>query len=177
MDRRSLLKIFGVVAATATVAPATLASIAKARVYPPDAPMWFASKEPADQVKSIYVALFSGDKEISGGCYERQPVRFTSAVKGAAGNAEDVVFPTATADWGTITHMKLLDSKHGETMFVGPLSVPRVVEGPECCPKDTHYGDTFKFLAGDINIDLNDGGHGVMTDRLAAKLIKQLLTY
>lgn len=167
MDRRSLLKKFGIIAAVATVAPVTLASIAKDRLYPPDAPMWFASKEPNGITgrQNPHVALYNRDKELFGGGYARQPVRFTCGSSGSASNAEDVVFPTATRNWGKITHMAILEHKDGPTLFEGALAVR----------KDVHMDDIFKFMIGDINIDLNDGGHGIMSDGLAKRILKHVL--
>lgn len=188
MDRRSLLKKFGIIAAVATVAPVTLAQIAKDRIYPPDAPMWFAQK---DKIATktyygaiepgrpdIYVALYNRDKELFGGGYERQPVRFAVPHGGACSNAEAVIFPTATSNWGKITHMAILEHKDGPTLFRGPLTTAVNVygpEGPECDPGCQHTGDVFKFLAGDIDIDLNDGGHGIMSTGLAKRILKHLL--
>src|SRR5690606_4323637 len=95
-----------------------------------------------------YIALYTSDPtdagtgtEVSGGSYARvrvyndgntQPYWTNPADDGAGGhvvkNAQDITFPTATADWGTVTHFGILDSASGGNLLIhGPLTTPKPV--------------------------------------------------
>lgn len=67
------------------------------------------------------------------------------ATGGLTDNAIAITFPTATASWGTVTHVAILDSATygaGNMLFYGALDVAKTV----------NVGDTFKFAIGDLNI-------------------------
>ena len=58
---------------------------------------------------TVYVGLFTsapgeaaGGTEVSGGSYARQAVTFSAPAPDSCSNTADVLFPLATADWGTI---------------------------------------------------------------------------
>ncbi len=105
---------------------------------------------------NIYLALFTaapsdsgGGTEVSGGSYARQAVAtgassgWDAASGGATANTGVVTFPTATADWGTITHVGVFDaSTSGNLMFHGALSSNKTVSN----------GDIFRFNAGEFDI-------------------------
>ena len=105
---------------------------------------------------NIYLALFTaapsdsgGGTEVSGGSYARQAVAtgassgWDAASGGATANTGVVTFPTATADWGTITHVGVFDaSTGGNLMFHGALSSNKTVSN----------GDIFRFNAGEFDI-------------------------
>lgn len=81
----------------------------------------------------VYVALFtvaptpsSAGTEVSGGSYTRQTVTFAAPVNGASTNAADVVFPIATAPWGELVAVGLMDSPvAGNLLYFSPLTAPR----------------------------------------------------
>ena len=99
---------------------------------------------------NAYVALFTtattdagGGTEVSGGGYARQPVGL-SAASGAGGstsNAADITFPTATADWGTVTHVAIMDAATGGNM---------IMHSPLDASKTIAVGDTFKINATEL---------------------------
>ena len=99
---------------------------------------------------TVYVALFTtattdagGGTEVSGGSYARQAVTLAAASGGASENSADITFPTATADWGTITHVALMDALTGGNMLMHtPLDASKTVNN----------GDTFKINAGDLDV-------------------------
>lgn len=73
---------------------------------------------------AIYVALFTtaptesgGGVEVSGGSYARQSTTFVAPTTGTTSNATPVVYPTATADWGTVTSFALMDAVTGGNML------------------------------------------------------------
>jgi hypothetical protein len=102
---------------------------------------------------NVYCALFTanptdstGGTEATGGSYARvqtvgkwaAPSGTTSVVTNAA-----VTFPTASADWGTITGFALMTaSTAGTVMYWGALSVSKAVLN----------GDTASFASGAITL-------------------------
>jgi hypothetical protein len=107
---------------------------------------------------NIYAALFTaapsdsgGGTEVSGGSYARVAIAtgassaWDAASGGATANTSVVTFPTATADWGTVTHVGFFDaSTAGNLLFHGALASSKVVND----------GDIFRFNAGEIDIAL-----------------------
>ena len=101
---------------------------------------------------TVYVALFTADNgleggtitgEVSGGSYARQSVTLSAASDGESSNSADIEFPTATADWGTITHVALMDAASGGNVLMhSALDASKTVNN----------GDTFKINAGDLDI-------------------------
>lgn len=86
--------------------------------------------------------------EVSGGTYSRASVtnnatNWPAASGGSKSNGTDIVFPQATAGWGTITHAAILDaSTNGNILYWWDLTASRVV----------NTNDIFKFLAGSITL-------------------------
>jgi len=83
----------------------------------------------------VYLALYTSDPtdadtgtEVSGGAYARQAITFSAPSNGSTSNSSTITFPTATANWGTITHMGIRDaSSGGNLLFYGPLSVSKTI--------------------------------------------------
>jgi hypothetical protein len=99
---------------------------------------------------TVYVALFTtataddgSGTEVSGGSYARQAVTLSAASGGASSNSADITFPQATADWGTITHLALMDAETGGNMLMHTqLDASKTINN----------GDTFKINTGDLDI-------------------------
>jgi hypothetical protein len=91
----------------------------------------------------------------SGTGYARQVATFaaasttgsgTSAVTTSATNAT-ITFPTATADWGSITHIAIMDSVtvgSGNVLFFGAVSTSKSILN----------GDTFQITSGNLTVAL-----------------------
>ena len=99
---------------------------------------------------SVYVALFTtatddagGGTEVSGGGYVRQAVTLSAASGGASSNSAAVTFPQATADWGTVTHLAIMDAESG-----GEMLMHSILDAS----KTINNGDTFKINTGDLDI-------------------------
>lgn len=83
---------------------------------------------------SVYMALFTaapgdagGGTEVAGGSYARVQIDGDIAApsNGLAKNGNAISFPTATADWGTVTHWAIFDaSTAGNMLFYGALTTP-----------------------------------------------------
>ena len=104
---------------------------------------------------TVYLALYTstpgaGDTgtEVSGGGYARQAVTFSPASGGSGGqvvNSADVVFPVATASWGTITHVGVRDAATGgNLLYYAALSTAKTIAA----------GDQIKFPAGQISFSM-----------------------
>jgi len=103
---------------------------------------------------TLYVALYTvapsdtgGGTEVSGGAYARQTGAFT--VSGTnpttASNTAAIEYPTATADYGTVVAVGILDaSSSGNLLAYSTLDSSKVVSS----------GDVFRFNAGDLDITL-----------------------
>jgi len=109
------------------------------------------------QPTNIYVALSTADpgedgsgiSEPSGNGYARVQTSgddWNAAANGHIDNANDITFPEATGDWGTITHFALFDAATGGNMLAyGSLSQSKTIGS----------GDTAKFKAGDLDVTLD----------------------
>lgn len=107
--------------------------------------------------KTVYVALFKTNptdsntgEEISGGGYARQQVSFGAPRqvngKGTVSNTADIVFPLATAEWGTVSYIAVLDAQSGGNL----LSYKENTN-----PRAVQVSDRLRFLAGELNVDLD----------------------
>lgn len=103
---------------------------------------------------NVYVGLFTSDPtdagsgtEVSGGSYAREQASFAAATTpgGSASTNADITFTTATANWGTITHVGIYDaSTAGNLLFHGAVTTSKTIES----------GDTFQISSGNLTITL-----------------------
>lgn len=106
--------------------------------------------------RPLYLALFTAvtdaeagtGTEVSGGAYARQAyhpgnANWGASSNGATSNSNIITFPTATANWGTITHAALFDRLTGGN----PVSVIKAL----AANKIINSGDVFRFPAGDVD--------------------------
>ena len=102
-----------------------------------------------------YVALFKSPasdaeleagtltNEVSGGAYARQLAGLSAPADGVTANAADITFPTATVNWGTVTHVALMDAATaGNVLMWSLLDASKIVNS----------GDTFKINLGDLDV-------------------------
>lgn len=105
-----------------------------------------------------YIALFTADPgeagsftnevSTSGTAYARQAVTFAAASSGSSATSATVTFPTATANWGTITHVAIVDGDvegAGNVLFYGAVTTSKTIE----------TGDTFQISSGNLTISLD----------------------
>lgn len=105
---------------------------------------------PATPLKvALYTAApgeTGGGTEVTGGSYARTNVSFGAASGGSASNSADVTFPTASANWGTVTHAAIFDSAGSPVMiWYGALTASKTVDN----------GDTFKIPAGSLTLSIS----------------------
>jgi hypothetical protein len=118
---------------------------------------------------TIYVSLFTaaptdagGGTEVTGGSYARVQVGpsttawnatqggtsgASSGTGGVTANAADTVFPTPTANWGTVTHFGIHDAvSAGNLLLWAPLTASKTVNNGDAAPK---------FLSGALTVTLD----------------------
>lgn len=99
---------------------------------------------------TVYLAAFTaapgeagGGTEVTGGSYARVALasKLGAASSGATVNSADINFPTASADWGTVTHFAVFDaSSAGNMLHYGALIASKII----------YSGDVLSFLAGQL---------------------------
>lgn len=113
---------------------------------------WLFTGDSATRPTTWYIGLFTTDPgetgsgtEVSGGSYARTAVTLTVSGN-LATNSGAVEFTAATASWGTITHIGVMDASSGGTMIVhAALSTSKTIDS----------GDVFRIPAGDLDITLD----------------------
>lgn len=101
---------------------------------------------------AVYVGLFTTDPtdagtgtEVSGGSYARQSASFVVSGNTATTDAA-VEFPTATASWGSITHIGIFDAAtSGNLLAHSALDAAKTISS----------GDVLRIPTGDIDITLD----------------------
>lgn len=103
---------------------------------------------------TLYLGLWTADdglesgtltSEVSGGSYARKAITFAAASGGSAATNATVTFDAATANWGTITHVAVMDaSTAGNVLFHGAVTTSKTIES----------GDTFQVSSGNLTISL-----------------------
>lgn len=108
------------------------------------------------QPSNIYLALFTADTGLeanspsaeistSGTAYGRQSVSFAASSSGSASTSATVTFSAATANWGTVTHVAVMDaSTSGNVLFYGAVTTSKTIES----------GDTFQVSSGNLTVSL-----------------------
>lgn len=102
---------------------------------------------------TVYITLYTSDPtesdsgtEVSGGSYARQAITFGAPTDGTTTNSDNVTFPEATADWGTVTHFGIKDaSTAGNLLYSAALTTPQVI----------NTGGVLQFPIGQITVTLD----------------------
>jgi hypothetical protein len=81
----------------------------------------------------------------SSSAYSRKAVTFAAASSGSSASSATVTFDTATASWGSITHIAVMDaSTSGNVLFYGAVTTAKTID----------TGDTFQVSSGNLTIAL-----------------------
>ncbi len=114
-------------------------------------------KENMDQSTDFYyLALFTDDPGETGEItnevsstdtgYVRQPVTFDTPSNGSMVTSAAIEFPTATGDWGTVTHWALCDAEtSGNVWWTGSISTPKTIG----------TGDIYRIPAGYLTLSMD----------------------
>jgi hypothetical protein len=101
---------------------------------------------------TVYVGLYTSDPtdgntgtEVSGGSYARTAVTFGAPSNGASLNNAAVEFPQATASWGTVAYIGILDAAtSGNLLYHTILDTAKTID----------TGDIFKIATGSLSVTL-----------------------
>ena len=101
---------------------------------------------------TVYVGLYTSDPgednsgtEVSGGSYARKSAAFNAPSNGVCTNSAAVEFDQATGNWGTVSHVALLDAiTSGNLLFYTDITTSKTIE----------TGDIFKIAAGSLSVTL-----------------------
>lgn len=112
------------------------------------------------QPSGLYVGLFTGsalanleagtltdEVSDSGTAYARKAITFGAASNGSSSNSATVTFDAATADWGTITAIAIMDGTtvgSDNVLFYGNLTTAKLIEN----------GDTLQFVTNNVTVSL-----------------------
>ena len=102
---------------------------------------------------TVYVGLYTTDPtdantgtEVSGGSYARQSVTFGAPSDGLSASDADVTFTSATANWGTVGWIGILDaSTSGNLLYHTALDAAKTIE----------TNDIFKIASSNLTVQLS----------------------
>lgn len=101
----------------------------------------------ADVKGRLEAGTLTDEISTSGTAYARQAVTFAAASSGSSATNATVTFPTATANWGTITCVAIMDGDTegaGNVLFYGEVTTAKTIE----------TGDTFQVSSGNLTVSL-----------------------
>ena len=102
---------------------------------------------------TVYVGLYTSDPtdantgtEVTGGSYARQSATFAAPSNGSSASNADITFPQATANWGTVGWIGILDaSSGGNLLYHTVLDAAKTIE----------TGDIFKIASTNLTVQLS----------------------
>jgi len=113
---------------------------------------WVFTTDAATRPTEWHVGLFTSNPgedgsgtEVATGAYARQSAAFT-VTGNTASNSAALEYPTATADYGTVTHIGVFDASTGGNLIsYAPLNTSKTIA----------TGDVLRIPAGDLDITLD----------------------
>jgi hypothetical protein len=113
---------------------------------------WVFTSGSATRPTAWYVALFTTNPaedasgtEVSGGGYARQSATFTVSGN-TASNSGAIEYPTATAGYGTVSHVGVFDASSGGNLIAyAALTTSKTID----------TGDVLRIPADDLDITLD----------------------
>ena len=94
---------------------------------------------------NLEAGTLTDEVSTSGSAYIRKAVTFAAASGGTSATNATVTFDAATANWGTITHVAVMDAvSGGNVLFWGAVTTPKTIE----------QGDTFQVSSGNLSVTL-----------------------
>jgi hypothetical protein len=115
--------------------------------YSPPATRYLAlfNNTSGNAATNLEAGTLTDETSTGGTSYSRQAVTFAAASSGTSQTNATVTFPAATANWGTITHVAVMDaSTAGEVLFWGAVTTSKTIE----------TGDTFQVSSGNLTVSL-----------------------
>jgi hypothetical protein len=100
---------------------------------------------------NLEAGILTNEVSTSGTAYVRKAVTFGAITNGSVSNSGNITFDTATANWGTITHVAVMDTDStsdsagaGNVLFYGALDTAREIL----------TDDTFQITTGNLTVTL-----------------------
>ena len=96
---------------------------------------------------NLEIGTLTDEISTSGSAYTRQVVDFSAASSGTAATNGTVTWTTATAAWGTVTHVAIMDggtALAGNVLFYGALTASKTIDS----------GDTFQISSTNLTVSL-----------------------
>jgi hypothetical protein len=96
---------------------------------------------------NLEAGTLTDEVSTSGSAYTRQVVDFSAASSGTAATNGTVTWTTATASWGTVTHVAIMDggtAGSGNVLFYGALTASKTID----------TGDTFQISSTNLTVSL-----------------------
>jgi hypothetical protein len=109
--------------------------------------LWLAlfNNTSTNTAANLEAGTLTDETSTSGTAYVRKTVAFASASGGSSATNATVTFDAATANWGTITHVAVMDAEtSGNVLFWGAVTTSKTIE----------TGDTFQVTSGNLTISL-----------------------
>jgi hypothetical protein len=102
---------------------------------------------------TVYVGLYTSDPtdtnsgtEVTGGSYARQILSVTTASAGIVTSSADINFPQATASWGSVGYIGVLDAvTSGNLLMHTALTTAKTIDS----------GDILKITSGNLTVTLD----------------------
>ena len=102
---------------------------------------------------TVYLGLFTSNPtdantgvEVTGGSYARQTIPFAAASGGVSATNATIEFPQATATWGTVSHVGIMDAlTSGNLLFHTPLTTSKLID----------TGDIFRVASGNLTVTID----------------------
>lgn len=99
---------------------------------------------------AVYLAAYTvaptdagGGTEVTGGSYTRQTITFSGPSSNLVSNSADILFPMATASWGTIVHFGIFDAPAaGNLLYHTALTAARTID----------IGDQLRIPTGQLQV-------------------------
>lgn len=96
---------------------------------------------------NLEVGTLTDEVSTSGTAYARKAITFAAASSGQSASSATVTFDTATASWGSITHVAIMDGAtegSDNVLFYGAVTTAKTID----------TGDTFQVSSGSLTIQL-----------------------
>jgi hypothetical protein len=104
-------------------------------------------KENGSTLTNLEAGTLTDEISTSGTAYSRQAINFGNAASGSAASSGTVTWTTATASWGTVTAVAIMDADtvgSGNVLFYGNLSTAKAIDN----------GDTFQISSTNLTVSL-----------------------
>lgn len=99
----------------------------------------------ATTLANLEAGILTDEVSTSGTFYGRKAVTFGTTSTNTASTDQPVTFDAATASWGTISHIAVMDAAtSGQVLFYGAVTTSKTID----------TGDTFQVSAGNLTISL-----------------------